>query len=94
MHAPNLSFIFALASRCNCLIIIMIDPTYAPHVYTRRRTWRRWRERERENERMRENERERERKETFKRIQAGRKSKAITKRSNPCIRDLRLVYRM
>lgn len=31
----------------------MIDPTYAPHVYTRRRTWRRWRERERENERMR-----------------------------------------
>ena len=61
MHAPNLSFIFALASRCNCLIIIMIDPTYAPHVYTRRRTWRRWRERERENERMRENERERER---------------------------------
>ena len=39
----------------------MIDPTYAPHVYTRSRTWRRWRERERENERMRENERERER---------------------------------
>lgn len=33
-------------------------------------------------------------KETPKRIQANRKSKTIMKRSNPRIRDLRLVYRM
>lgn len=33
-HAPNLSFIFALASRCNVLYYSNeIDPTYAPHLF-------------------------------------------------------------